>query len=211
MDDMRLAALLCTRLCHDVIGPAGATVNGVELMSDDGATIDDEVVDLVRQSAAETTRRLKFFRVALGVAVNGQSLRDARTLAEDYLELGRVSLDWPDTALDPGVPLPPILVPLSLNLILCGAEVLPRGGQIALGITPHDEGVALDIAASGDAIKLEDQMLKSLAGEGDLATLDARNITPFFAAALVARGHGAIEVGRTETSVQITATLPHEL
>ena len=56
---------------------------------------------MVRQSDGETTRRLKFFRLALGVAVDGQSLRDARTLAQDYLELGRVNLEWPDTALDP--------------------------------------------------------------------------------------------------------------
>lgn len=88
MEDMKLAALQCTRLCHDVIGPAGATVNGIELMSDDTASIDAGVVELVQQSPAETTRRLKFFRIALGVPVKGQSLRDARTLAADYLELG---------------------------------------------------------------------------------------------------------------------------
>lgn len=56
MEDMKLAALLCTRLCHDVIGPAGATVNGIELMSDDAANIDAGVIELVQQSAAETTR-----------------------------------------------------------------------------------------------------------------------------------------------------------
>ena len=46
MDDMGLAALLCTRLCHDVIGPAGATVNGIELMLDDSATVDEEVISI---------------------------------------------------------------------------------------------------------------------------------------------------------------------
>ncbi len=100
-DDMGLAALLCTRLCHDVIGPAGATVNGIELMSDDSATVDEEVISSVRQSASETTRCLKFSQLPLGVAVDGQSLRDALTLAQDYLELDRVDLEWPDTALDP--------------------------------------------------------------------------------------------------------------
>jgi histidine phosphotransferase ChpT len=209
MEDMKLAALLCTRLCHDVIGPAGATVNGIELMSDDTASIDAGVVKLVQQSAAETTRRLKFFRISLGIPVEGQSLRDARTLAADYLELGRSDLDWPDSALDPGVPLPPILVPLSLNLILCAVDVLPRGGRIALSLTARGDNVALDIEASGEAIKLEDQLQQSLAGKSDLDDLDARSITPYVAARLIALGRGSLAVSRTETAVTFSASLPH--
>ena len=107
-------------------------------------------------NSAETTRRLKFFRIALGVLVEGQSLRDAQTLAADYLELGRANLDWPDSALDPGVLLPPILVPLSRNSIVCVAEVLPRGDRIALSVAARGDNVVLDIEASGEAIKLED-------------------------------------------------------
>jgi histidine phosphotransferase ChpT len=118
-------------------------------------------------------------------------------------------INGPVLTLDPGVPLPPILIPLSLNLILCAAEVLPRGGRITLAVAPRGDGVGLDIEALGDTIKLEDQMRRSLAGASDLATLDARSITPFLVARLVARGDGVLDISHSETSVLFAATLPH--
>lgn len=215
MDDMRLAALLCTRLCHDVIGPAGATVNGIELLSEDVENVDDAVVDLVQQSAGETTRRLKFFRIAFGEAVDGQSLADARALADGFLEHGKADLDWPDAELDAeldaemncGGRRPPTLVPLVLNLVLCASEALPRGGTIGVRIGAGDGGVLLVIEASGPAIKLDDATVRSLAGESDLATLDARGISPYYAARLAAAGGGAIDVAATTDSAKFSVTL----
>ncbi|EAB6718228.1 histidine phosphotransferase, partial [Salmonella enterica subsp. enterica] len=32
-----LAALLCSRICHDIISPVGAINNGLELLEDGGA------------------------------------------------------------------------------------------------------------------------------------------------------------------------------
>lgn len=213
MDDMRLAALLCTRLCHDVIGPAGATVNGIELLSEDVGNVDDAVVDLVQQSAGETTRRLKFFRIAFGEAVDGQSLADARALADGFLEHGKADLDWPDTELDAELDgdgrRPPTLVPLVLNLVLCASEALPRGGTIGVRIGAGDGGVLLVIEASGPAIKLDDATVRSLAGESDLATLDARGISPYYAARLAAAGGGAIDVAATTDSAKFSVTLPY--
>ena len=83
MDDLRLSALLCTRLCHDLIGPAGAVVNGVELLTDLPGAVDEEVLELIRHSAGETTRRLKYFRVALGIPSEGLSLAAAQAIADD--------------------------------------------------------------------------------------------------------------------------------
>lgn len=208
MDDIRLATLLCTRLCHDVIGPAGATVNGIELLSEDIGNLDDAVVGLVQQSAGETTRRLKFFRLAFGVTADGQTLADARALVEGFLEHGKVDLDWPDGELDAGGSPPRALVPLVLNLVLCASETLPRGGTIAIRIGGGEGGVALAVEASGPLIKLEDDMLRSLAGDGDLAALDARGVSPHFAARLAAAAGGAIDVAATTDSATFSITLP---
>ena len=35
LNGMDLAALLCSRVCHDVISPVGAIANGLELLDDD--------------------------------------------------------------------------------------------------------------------------------------------------------------------------------
>ena len=65
-NDLRLAQLLCSRLCHDLVGPAGAVNAGLELAEE--GEMDGDALELVTSSAAEVTRRLAFFRIAFGAA-----------------------------------------------------------------------------------------------------------------------------------------------
>jgi histidine phosphotransferase ChpT len=61
-----LAALLCSRVCHDVISPVGAINNGLELLDEGGA--DADAMDLIRTSALNASVRLKFARLAFGAS-----------------------------------------------------------------------------------------------------------------------------------------------
>ena len=64
-----LAALLCSRVCHDVISPVGAIVNGLEVLEeekDEGMRSFAE--DLIRKSARQASARLQFARLAFGAA-----------------------------------------------------------------------------------------------------------------------------------------------
>ena len=53
-----LAALLCSRVCHDLISPVGAIVNGIEVMEEDE---DEETkvfaLDLIKKSARQVFRQ----------------------------------------------------------------------------------------------------------------------------------------------------------
>src|ERR1700716_4677173 len=84
-DALELAALLCSRVCHDLISPVGAIVNGLEVLDDNPKPEDrDFALDLIRKSAKTASARLQFCRLAFGAAgsAGGQSaLRDAHTLA----------------------------------------------------------------------------------------------------------------------------------
>ena len=51
-----LAALLCSRVCHDVISPVGAIINGLEVL--DGE--EDEEMRVVRHGAHQKERRFRF-------------------------------------------------------------------------------------------------------------------------------------------------------
>ncbi len=208
VDDLRVSALLCTRLCHDLIGPAGAVVNGVELLSENFGAVDDEVVELIRLSAVETTRRLKYFRLALGVPTEGQLITAVRVIADDYFVTSRIELDWSDAILETPSPQPLSLVPIMLNLLLCGAEALPRGGRIAIDCAPDVIGFALTITATGEAVKVDDEALKSLSGDRDPATLEARGIAPYMAARLAAAVGAKINTASTVESMGFAVTLP---
>lgn len=207
-DDLRISALLCTRLCHDLIGPAGAVANGVELLSENPSNVDGEVLDLIQHSASETTRRLKYFRTAFGVPADGQTLAASRVIADDYFATGKITLDWSDALLENPTPPPPLLIPLMLNLIICGAETLPRGGRIAIDGAPGGGGFALRIKAAGETIKVDDDILLSLSGDRDPATLEARGIAPYIAARLASAAGGRIEATPSAESMDFAVTLP---
>ncbi|MGL4404805.1 MAG: histidine phosphotransferase, partial [Notoacmeibacter sp.] len=69
-----LAALLCSRICHDVISPVGALNNGLELLDEPGAEAD--AMALIRVSARNASARLQFLRIAFGAAGSSTSQID---------------------------------------------------------------------------------------------------------------------------------------
>ena len=69
LDALDLGALLCSRVCHDVISPVGAIVNGLEVLNDEkDESMRDFAHDLIRKSAATASARLQFARLAFGAA-----------------------------------------------------------------------------------------------------------------------------------------------
>jgi histidine phosphotransferase ChpT len=98
LSDLELAALLCSRVCHDVISPVGAIANGLEILADE----DDEEMrqmafDLVRRSADQASAKLQFCRVAFGAAgAAGSSLDlgEAGEIARLFVGEDKTKLDW---------------------------------------------------------------------------------------------------------------------
>src|SRR3982750_4765581 len=90
LEGLDLAALLCSRVCHDLISPVGAIMNGLEVMEDGK---DEETskfaMDLIKKSAKTASAKLQFCRLAFGAAGSAGAqidLGDAQTLARGFLE-----------------------------------------------------------------------------------------------------------------------------
>ena len=71
---IRIAQLLCSRLCHDLAGPAGAVNAGVEFLNDGGGEA-SEAAGLALQAAHQMSRRLEFYRAAVPRSTTPSSLR----------------------------------------------------------------------------------------------------------------------------------------
>ena len=57
LDALDLAALLCSRVCHDVISPTGAIVNGLEVLEEQERTKRRTfALDLIKKSARRHPR-----------------------------------------------------------------------------------------------------------------------------------------------------------
>jgi histidine phosphotransferase ChpT len=154
--DLRLAEMLASRLCHDLVNPLGAVANGIELMGEFCDTMQKDALDLVGTSAERAMKRIGFFRVAYGSAGHdeGQSVSDIRPLAEGFLAGGKITLDWPARPEDMVTELPRSGLKLLLCLIALGAECLPRGGRLVVSmaapgeaqVTAEGQGARLDVA-----------------------------------------------------------------
>src|SRR5262245_23224447 len=67
--DLELAALISSKICHDVIGPVGAIYNGLEILDeDDDAEAKSYAMDVIRNVTEQASARLQFARFAFGAA-----------------------------------------------------------------------------------------------------------------------------------------------
>ena len=123
-----LAALMCSRVCHDVISPVGAIVNGLEMLDEEK---DPEMrgfaLDLVKKSAHTASARLQFCRLAFGAAGSAGAAidtGDAEKVTRGLLEDDRTKLTWNV----PRILMAKDKVKLILNLCLIAAAAIQRGG-----------------------------------------------------------------------------------
>ena len=192
--DLSVAQLLCSRLCHDLVGPLGAVNTGLELL-DEALDADGQALELIANSGSVATRRLAFFRIAFGhgAGTGGKAtLTEARTLAAGLLAEGKVGLDWPENAdAGPQGPVLPAVVKVILNMVLVASESLPKGGTVGLRFAELPEGLGVAVTAEGQDAKLRDDIGTAMADGAEVGELTARNVHGYFAQTL-ARDLGAL-------------------
>ena len=139
LDALDLAALLCSRVCHDLISPTGAIVNGLEVLEDGGdAETKTFALDLIKKSARTASARLQFCRLAFGAAGSAGAqidLSDAESMARGFIEDGKVKLGWSL----PRALLPKNRVKLLLNMLVIATQTIPRGGTLTVESTGEGE------------------------------------------------------------------------
>ena len=138
IEALDLAALLCSRVCHDLISPVGAIVNGLEVLEEDK---DEETqtfaLDLIKKSANTASAKLQFCRIAFGAAGSAGAqidTGDAEKMSRGFLEDDKTKLAWNL----PRVLLAKNRVKLLLNMLLIAGQAIPRGGQLT--VDPVGEG-----------------------------------------------------------------------
>jgi histidine phosphotransferase ChpT len=205
LDSLDLAALVCSRVCHDLISPVGAIVNGLEVLEDDK----DEstrvfALDLIKKSARQASARLQFSRLAFGAAgsIGAQiDLGDAESVARGFLEDDKTKLVWQ---------LPRILmaknrVKLLLNLLLLAMQTIPRGGTLTITPIGEGEGMGFQVTASGINARIPQAVPPLVEGRPGEHGVDAHAIQPFYSG-MLARACGLrINLAAEGDTIAITA------
>ncbi len=197
LEPLDLAALLASRVCHDVISPVGAIVNGLEVLEEDkDEGMREFAFDLIRKSARTASARLQFCRLAFGAAGSaGASIDtgDAEKVARGLFADDRTQLNWDA----PRVFMPKNKVKLALNLCLIAAACIPRGGVMHVAIEGEGDDTRIAISVKGPNLKLASHVADLLEGRSESGGVDAHGIQPYFTG-LVARSCGM--------AVQVTAS-----
>lgn len=188
LDALDLAALLCSRVCHDLISPVGAIVNGLEVLEEQN---DEETktfaLDLIKKSARNASARLQFCRLAFGAAGSAGAqidLGDAHGLARGFIDDEKTKLTWNL----PRVLLPKNKVKLLLNMLVIAGQAIPRGGSLTVDPVGEGDAISFRITAAGTNARIPPHAPELLSGVAE-AGVDAHSIQPFYAG-LLARSCG---------------------
>jgi len=205
LEGLDLAALLCSRVCHDLISPVGAIMNGLEVMEEDK---DEEMsrfaMDLIKKSARTASAKLQFCRLAFGAAGSAGAqidTGDAEKVARGMLEDDKTRLTWnlPRTLMAKN------RVKLLLNMTLLAAQAIPRGGQLTIDSLGEGDGAGFRVAATGTNARVPQAIPPLLAGAPAEGAVDAHAIQPFYTGLLAKNCGLTVEMATEGDGVVVAA------
>lgn len=190
-----IAALLCSKLCHDLLSPVGAINNGLELLEDEtDPEMQDRCMELLADSAAASANKLKYFRLAFGAAGGfGEDVdpAEAKQLVESLVgDQEKIALGWAVQS----ATLPKKAIKILLNLALIAREALVRGGRLDIGAEAGEQGIEVVVRAEGTKIALDDGIRAALEGTLPEGELTARTAAAWMSRELTLQNNGDLRV-----------------
>lgn len=206
IESLDLAALMCSRVCHDVISPVGAIVNGLEVLEEENdESMKAFALDLIRKSAKQASARLQFCRLAFGAAGSAGAsidMGDAHNVARGFIADDKTQLNWNV----PRLLLPKNRVKMLLNLLLIAVQTIPRGGSINIEPIGEGEGMGFKLSMQGLNARIPPAIPALLAGENSGHGVDAHAIQPIYTGMLARDAGIALAIAMEGDTVVLSAT-----
>lgn len=192
--DRRIAELLCSRICHELVAGVAAINNGVELISEIDPSMFEEAMELIGSSAKQASARVQYYRMAYGFA-GYDALSNMAAVGELVSGLiateSRYSVELPRAA---SPPLQAGWGKLLLNLLVMGMECLPRGGTVVPAVVAADGKAIISVIARGDEARVPDRYREILDGAIAPEAVSALNVHAFYTAAMAGAVGRGIEI-----------------
>ncbi|WP_341711141.1 histidine phosphotransferase family protein [Erythrobacter sp.] len=212
MDDRQsidLAAMLCSRLCHDMLSPVGALSNGLELLAlETDPEMRANVMQLLEQSAKISTNKLKFFRLAFGAAGGfGEQVdvEEPKALIQALVaDKANVEVNW--ALADSTLAKPAVKV--LLNFAQVAIDALVRGGTLDIGAEVRDGATEIVVRATGPKIAFDETIGKALDGTLDRSELSSRTAAAHMISLLAQESGGGLQYHRSADALVLGAVLP---
>ena len=203
----QLAALLCARLCHDLVSPVSALGAALSVLDDpDSPDMHDDAMELVRESSRQAQAKLEFARLAFGAGGSAPAMLDTRELqrlTEAMFSAVKPEIVWKVEA--PGLEKSPSR--LLLNLCIMGVDAAPRGCTVTVEATETAGTTRIRIVSEGRRARIEEAAGQALDGQIPENGLDGRSIQPFYAGLIARNAGGRVSARADEDRVEFVALL----
>jgi len=204
MTELDFAALLVSRVCHDLVSPVGAVVNGLEVLEDErDAAMRADALKLVASSADQAAARLQFARIAFGAAGSAGAELDLNEVGRTVTGMtlgGKVQIDWQAAHVN----WPKDWAKLLMNATLLATDALPRGGAVVVETSTDASAPGFSIRASGQNARMLEEVEKAVRGEPS-GPLDGRSIQAYLTHKLARGVNAGLTITPGENEVRIVA------
>ncbi|MGQ0673066.1 MAG: histidine phosphotransferase ChpT [Hyphomicrobium sp.] len=202
--DLDLAALISSKICHDVIGPVGAIYNGLEILDeDDDIEAKSYALDVIRNVTEQASARLQFARFAFGASGSAGAMIDlgtAEQISRGFIGQGKHKLVWHG---QPGH-MAKDKVKLLLNLIASAIAALPRGGEIDVAMGGSLDAPSFLIRCKGTGAKPPQYLTEFVIGQQP-PQLDAMTIQAYYTWRLAGTAGMRIEILKDDADILLSA------
>ncbi len=179
-----LAAMLCSKVCHDLINPVGAINNGLETLDDPSqAAMADFAKEMIASAAQQSLAKLEYARLAYGASSTAGTefdTRECERVANILFAIEKADIEWKIAP----VFLPKNKAKLLMNMLVIVLAGVPRGGNVIVDIEGEAGQEILKLSASSNPEKRQKTLVplgvKELLAGNPVEGVDARGIQPFY-------------------------------
>ena len=204
MNDLEFAAMLVSRVCHDLVSPVGAVVNGLEVLEDErDAAMRADALKLVASSAEQAAARLQFARIAFGAAGSAGAeldLNEVGRTMKNFVQGGKTELEWKAASAN----WPKDWAKLLMNATLLAIDALPRGGKVVVETSAEGTPPSFAVRAAGTNARVLEEVEKAALGEPS-APLDGRSIQAYLTHKLARGLNAGLTLSARDGTVELIA------
>ena len=204
----KLSALLCARICHDLVSPVGALSAALEVLDDDGnVDMHDDAIELIKLSGRQASAKLQFLRLAFGAGGSAPGIiptAELQKLANDVFDTEKTKLNWNLETDGLGKPAARTL----LNLVMLSTQAIPRGGNVEITASQSGTAAKVEVVCNGSKARLNETITKTLAGGAPEDGFDGRSIQPFYTGMIAREAGGAVSASIDDETVTFISQIP---
>jgi histidine phosphotransferase ChpT len=178
---LKFSQIVCSRLCHDLISPAGAVSSGLELLESD-STANTELVDLIKRSSFNLNYRLIFYRATFGASdsVGVQTPAGLLKIIKDFAQTYHVIIKSPSIEDGSVLTMGQEYFQKWAKVILCAVglikDITPQGGTLTLVVTKADPFPSTQIIFEGRLFPPKEEIVTLLSSEFDEDMINTKTV-----------------------------------